>query len=65
MGDDEDEELVYGDGESAGFERELFAAIRDYNRLNQEIDDELRHLVEGRYEGPSIAEPGAESGGAS
>lgn len=66
MGDEdefEDEPLV-DDEELVAFEKTLFTAIRESQRLDVEIDDDLDRLVEGTYDAPSVPEPGSDGGGA-
>lgn len=64
MSDDdefEDEPLV-SDDETAKFEKALFTAIRESHKLDAENDDELRRLVDGTFDLPAVAEPGADDG---
>lgn len=64
MGDDDEfeDEPLAGDDEMAKFEKALFAAIRESQKLDAEIDDELRQLVDGTYDEPTESEPGADDG---
>lgn len=52
MGDDEE----FDDEELAAFEKHLFAAIRESQKLDAEIDDEYRKLASGEYDEPGPRE---------
>ncbi|MFF2053708.1 hypothetical protein ACFVU2_19045 [Leifsonia sp. NPDC058194] len=59
MGDEDDfddEPILEHDDELAAFEQHLFAAIRESNKLDAEIDDELRRLASGEYDEPGPTE---------
>lgn len=61
-GDEFEDDPLVGDDELTRFERSLFAAIRESNRLDTEIDDELGRLVDGTYDEPAVTEPGVDDG---
>lgn len=58
MGDDDeyDDEPVVDDDELSTFEKQLFAAIRESQKLDAEIDDEYRRLTSGEYPHPGPTE---------
>lgn len=59
MGDDDDgldDEPIVSDEELQAFEKHLFAAIRESQKLDAEIDDEYRRLANGEYDEPGPSE---------
>lgn len=64
MGEDDefDDEPLTDNAELDEFEKHLFAAIRESHKLDAEIDDEYRRLVNDEYDEPSVREPGVSDG---
>ncbi|MEY9850602.1 hypothetical protein ABH923_000280 [Leifsonia sp. EB41] len=64
MGDDDevDDEALVSDDELTTFERSLFSAIRESRKLDEEIDDEMKQLVDGTYDEAAATEPGTDDG---
>lgn len=60
MSDRDDDEMTFPDDDRGTFEQDLFRAIREYHRLEAEMDDELHRLVTGEYAAPSFPEPGTD-----
>lgn len=55
MGEDDDEPILK-EAEFTAFEKRLFAAIREANKLDAEIDDEYRRLTRAEYDKPGPSE---------